>query len=57
MTLCNVKGVTSRDKPTENYHRTLQVTSALQSGALKASKRAYFPQEKTEQVVGKHDSR
>lgn len=31
MTACNVKGITHTEKPTENYHQTLQFLSALQS--------------------------
>ncbi len=29
--ICNVRGVTCGDKPTESYHQTLQFPSALQS--------------------------
>ena len=34
MTTCNVKGANHCDKPTENYHLTLQFFSALQRVAF-----------------------
>lgn len=31
MSMCNVKGVTHNEEPTQNYHRMLKVHSAIES--------------------------